>query len=86
LRRDKADAQLSEKDLNEIEKRRVMNTSLVLVQTRSAQLKEYLKDPRVHRAYQLLEQDDYGRVFLELFRHANVSLSGQMLDSYSFLN
>ncbi|KAG2345621.1 hypothetical protein BDR05DRAFT_974960 [Suillus weaverae] len=48
-----------------------MNTSLILVQSRSAQLKEYLKDPRVHRAYQLLEHDDYGRVFLELFRHAN---------------
>ncbi|KAG2150840.1 hypothetical protein DEU56DRAFT_728609 [Suillus clintonianus] len=71
-KRDKADAQLSETDRNKVEKRRVTNTSLILVQTRSAQLKEYLKDPRVHRAYQLLENDDYGRVFLELFKHANV--------------
>lgn len=70
-KRDKADAQLSETDRNKVEKRRVTNTSLILVQTRSAQLNEYLKDPRVHRAYQLLENDDYGRVFLELFKHAN---------------
>ncbi|KAG1842884.1 hypothetical protein DFJ58DRAFT_844539 [Suillus subalutaceus] len=26
---------------------------------------------QVHRAYQLLENDDYGQVFLELFKHAN---------------
>ncbi|KAG1720671.1 hypothetical protein EDB19DRAFT_2029789 [Suillus lakei] len=70
-KRDKADAQLSETDWNKVEKRRVTNTSLILVQTRSAQLKEYLKDPWVHRVYQLLENDEYGRVFLELFKHAN---------------
>ncbi|KAG2090791.1 hypothetical protein BD769DRAFT_1524478 [Suillus cothurnatus] len=80
-KRVKADMQLSETDRNKVEKRRVINTSLILVQTRSAQLKEYLKDPRVHRAYQLLENDDYGRVFLELFKHANVSHLTQMLDS-----
>ncbi|KAG1737822.1 uncharacterized protein EDB91DRAFT_1054950 [Suillus paluster] len=59
-KRDKADAQLSETDRNKVEKWRVTNTSLILVQIRSTQLKEYLKDPRVHRAYQLLENDDYG--------------------------
>ncbi|KAG2108271.1 uncharacterized protein F5147DRAFT_652986 [Suillus discolor] len=38
-------------------------------------LKEYFKDPRVHQACQLLENDDYGQVFLELFKHANLKLA-----------
>ncbi|KAG2090511.1 hypothetical protein BD769DRAFT_1395807 [Suillus cothurnatus] len=70
-KRDKADAQLSETDQNKVKKRQVTNMSLILVQTCSTQLKEYLKDPQVHRAYQLLENDDYGQVFLELFKHTN---------------
>jgi hypothetical protein len=64
---------LTQQEKLKADRRRVQRTSTLLVDSKSSELKTYLKDPTVLHAYKTLERDDdISTVFIDLYQHAQV--------------
>ncbi|GJF00922.1 hypothetical protein PsYK624_172260 [Phanerochaete sordida] len=80
--RDRADAELTADDRKKIELQRASNTPILLTAARSAQLKKWLSDPYVQRAWKYLERGEFGSVFIDLYQQAQ---DGKLADKALFV-